>query len=130
MSTRPPAQHAHNIYPRPGAEEHAKRVTASKALFKSHPAFQEDKLEEYMSYADRFKSQLAHAVAAIQITRDNPVLSTYLSLSLTHFPLSSHSLFSLSRSLSHTHTHSLLSLALALSLSLSHTLVFHAYRTL
>lgn len=55
-----------------GMDQRLEQLREARELFKSHPAFKEDPHEEYMSYADQFKSQLDHAVAAVQLTRDNP----------------------------------------------------------
>jgi len=44
----------------------------ARKLFSSHPAFQPNPQEEYLSYADQYKSQLEHAAAAIEMTRNNP----------------------------------------------------------
>jgi acyl-CoA oxidase len=55
-----------------GVVKRKKQRANARALFKENPAFKEDPHEEYMSYADQYKSQLEHAAAAIQLTRDNP----------------------------------------------------------
>ena len=55
-----------------GQDTRKKQRQNARAIFKAHPAFKEPTHQEYMSYADQYKSQLEHAAEAIQLTRDNP----------------------------------------------------------
>eukprot|EP00164_Ancoracysta_twista_P001374 GFYU01001790.1.p1 GENE.GFYU01001790.1~~GFYU01001790.1.p1 ORF type:complete len:712 (-),score=194.63 GFYU01001790.1:179-2251(-) len=55
-----------------GTDKRQQQRENARKYFKTHPLFAKDDMQDYMSYEERYKAQLAQAAAAIQLTRDNP----------------------------------------------------------